>query len=143
MIEITSQPISVQSVIDNVKKNSQGSLVIFVGIVRDNSEGKQVRLLEYETYTKMAEKKLKEIATEMQNRWKTEAAIVHRIGRMEIGDIVVVIVVGSGHRQEAFQSCEFAINRIKETVPIWKKEYYVDGSSWVGHLPINLEPPSE
>ena len=137
MIEITSQPISVQSVIDRVKKNSQGALVTFIGTVRDNSEGKKVIYLEYETYARMAEKKLKEIVEEIQNQWQTDIAIVHRIGRMDVGDVVVVIVVGSGHRQEAFRGCEYAINRIKEIVPIWKKEFYEDGSSWVGHLPTN------
>jgi molybdopterin synthase catalytic subunit len=138
VIEITSQPISAQPVIDRVKNNSHGALVTFIGTVRDNSEGKKVTYLEYETYARMAEKKLKEIVAEIQNRWQTDIAIVHRIGRMEVGDIVIVIVVGSGHRQEAFRSCEFAINRIKEIVPIWKKEFYKDGSSWVGHLPTNV-----
>ena len=137
MIEITSQPISVQPVIDKVKKDSHGALVTFIGTVRDNSEGKKVTYLEYETYARMAEKKLKEIADEIQNRWQTDISIVHRVGRMELGDTVIVIVVGSGHRREAFQSCEYAINRIKEIVPIWKKEFYEDGSSWVGHLPTN------
>ena len=137
MIEITSQPISVQLVIDAVKKKSHGALVTFIGTVRDNSEGKRVLYLEYETYRQMAENKLEGIATAIYNRWNSDVAIVHRIGRIEVGDIAVVIVVGSGHRQEAFQSCQYAINRIKEIVPIWKKEFYEDGSSWVGHLPSN------
>jgi molybdopterin synthase catalytic subunit len=135
MIEITSSPISVQPVIDQVKKESHGALVSFIGTVRDNAEGKQVISLEYETYRKMAENKLNEIINYIQSKWFSDCSIVHRIGRVEVGDTVVIIVVGSGHRQEAFQACQYAIDRIKEIVPIWKKEYYTDGSSWIGHPP--------
>jgi len=135
MIEITSDPISVQPIIDQVKKNSHGCLVSFIGTVRDNAEGKRVINLEYETYRKMAESKLNEIINHIQSRWSCDCSIVHRIGRVEVGDTVVVIVVGAGHRQEAFPACQYAIDRIKEIVPIWKKEYYTDGSSWIGHPP--------
>jgi molybdopterin synthase catalytic subunit len=134
MIEITSKPVSVQSVIDKVRKNSQGAVVTFVGTVRDNSEGKAVLYLEYEAYTEMAEKKIKEITSEINDRWGIkDVGVVHRVGRIELGEIVVVIAVGSGHRSEAFEACKYAIDRIKEIVPIWKKEFYADGSKWVGH----------
>jgi molybdopterin synthase catalytic subunit len=134
MIEITSQPISVQTVIDNVRKNSHGAVVVFVGAVRDNSEGKAVLYLEYEAYTEMAEKKIREIGSEIYDRWGIkDIGVVHRVGRIEIGDTVVVIAVGSGHRSEAFEACKYAIDRLKEIVPIWKKEFYADGSKWIGH----------
>ena len=137
MIEITSKPISVQPIIDRVKKNNNGAIVTFIGTVRDNSEGKRVLYLEYEVYPEMAENKLKEICTEIRNRWLCDVDIVHRIGKLELGDIAVVIVIGSAHRLEAFQACQYAIDRIKAIVPIWKKEFYEDGSKWVGHLPTN------
>lgn len=135
MIEIKSQSITEQAVIDRVKKSTHGAIVTFVGIVRDNSEGKRVLYLEYETYGEMAKKKLEEIATEIQSRWGiSDVDIVHRVGRIELGETVVVIAVGSAHRLNAFQACQYAIDRLKEIVPIWKKEFYDDGSSaWIGH----------
>jgi molybdopterin synthase catalytic subunit len=136
MIELTNKPISAQTVIDKVKKNADGAVVTFVGTVRDNAEGKRVLYLEYEVYPEMAEKKLTEICTEIHNRWKiNDIGIVHRTGRLEIGEAAVVIAVGSAHRLEAFQACQYAIDRIKEIVPIWKKEFYEDSSSWIGHPP--------
>ena len=135
LIEITSQSITEQAVSDRVRKSTHGAIVTFVGIVRDNSEGKRVLYLEYETYGEMAKKKLEEITTEIQSRWGiSDIDIVHRVGRIELGETVVVIAVGSAHRLNAFQACQYAIDRLKEIVPIWKKEFYDDGSSaWIGH----------
>jgi molybdopterin synthase catalytic subunit len=134
MIEIVKEPISAQSIIDRVRKDSHGAVVAFVGIVRDNADGKRVLYLEYEAYPEMAEKKIQEICEEIQDRWKiSDIDVVHRVGKLEIGETVVVIAVGAGHRSEAFQACEYAIDRIKEVVPIWKKEFYENGSSWIGH----------
>jgi molybdopterin synthase catalytic subunit len=136
MIEITRQPISVQTVMDRVRSNADGAVVTFTGTVRDNAEGKRVLYLEYEVYPEMAEKKLNEICNETRTRWKiNEMGIIHRVGRLEVGDIAVVIAVGSAHRLEAFQACQYAIDRIKEIVPIWKKEFYANSSSWIGHPP--------
>jgi molybdopterin synthase catalytic subunit len=135
VIEITNKPIVTQTIIDRVRKSSHGAVVTFVGTVRDQSEGKRILYLEYEAYTEMAKKKLEEICIEIQNHWgSSDVDIVHRVGRIEVGDIVVVIVVGSSHRLEAFQSCQYAIDCIKEKVPIWKKEFYEGGTStWIGH----------
>jgi molybdopterin synthase catalytic subunit len=139
MIAITDKPISVQSVIDGVKQNADGAVVTFVGTVRDNAEGKRVLYLEYEVYLEMAEKKLNEICAEIHSRWQiNNIGIVHRIGRLDIGEAAVVIAVGSAHRLEAFQACQYAIDRIKEVVPIWKKEFYQDSSSWIGHPPHSI-----
>jgi molybdopterin synthase catalytic subunit len=136
MIDITNKPISVQLLVDTVKSNADGAIAIFVGTVRDNAEGKRVLYLEYEVYPEMAENKLNEICAEIHNRWKiNDIGIVHRIGRLEVGEVAVAIAVGSAHRLEAFQSCQYAIDRIKEIVPIWKKEFYEDSSSWIGHPP--------
>jgi molybdopterin synthase catalytic subunit len=137
MIDITNTPIFIQPVIDHVTQKHHGALVSFIGTVRDNAEGKRVLYLEYETYPDMARKKLEEICAEIGNRWHGDVDIVHRVGRIEVGDNAVIIVVGAAHRSEAFIACQYAIDRIKEIVPIWKKEYYEDGSSWIGHLPIN------
>jgi molybdopterin synthase catalytic subunit len=134
MIEITHETIKAQEVIDNVRTSTCGAVVTFIGIVRDNSEGKRVLYLEYDVYPAMAKKKLSEIVEEIQARWgSVNIAIVHRVGRLEIGDTAIVIAVGSAHRLEAFQACQYAIDRIKEIVPIWKKEFYEDGSAWIGH----------
>jgi len=137
MIEITNQPLLVQPIINNIKQKYHGALVSFIGTVRDNAEGKRVLYLEYEAYLDMAIKKLEEICREIQQRWHGDVDIVHRIGRIEVGDTAVIIVVGAAHREEAFAACQYAIDRIKEVVPIWKKEFYDDGSSWIGHLPVN------
>ena len=132
MIEVTQEPIQVQSVIARVTKSTGGAVVTFVGTVRNNSEGKQVLYLEYEAYPEMAKKKLQEIAAEIKGKWQLEeVAITHRLGRMEIGEISVVIAVSAAHRFPAFQACEYTINRIKEIVPIWKKEFYEEGSAWI------------
>ena len=132
MIEITNNVINTQSVIDKTLHDSCGAVVTFIGAVRNNSEGKKVLYLEYEAYSKMAQKKLEEIAAEAKKKWPVEeVAVTHRLGRMEIGDISVVIAVSSGHRAAAFQACQYTIDRIKEIVPIWKKEFYEDGSAWI------------
>jgi len=132
MIEITNRPIETQSVIDKVVKDSCGAVVTFIGTVRNNSEGKKVLYLEYEAYPEMAKKKLQEISNEAKKRWLLEeVAVTHRLGRMEIGEIAVVIAVSSGHRQPAFEACQYTIDRIKEIVPIWKKEFYEEGSAWI------------
>jgi molybdopterin synthase catalytic subunit len=134
VIEITHEAIEMQLVINKVKKSAYGAVATFIGTVRDNSEGKQVLYLEYETYPDMAKKKLTEIAIEIQARWDSiDVAIVHRVGRLEIGETAIVIAIGSAHRLEAFQACQYAIDRIKEIVPIWKKEFYEDSSAWIGH----------
>ena len=138
MIEITGKPLEIQPIIDHVKRKHHGALVSFTGTVRDNAEGKRVLYLEYETYQEMARKKLEEICLDIHNRWHGDVDIVHRTGRLEIGDIAVIIVVGAAHRSEAFTACQYAIDRIKEIVPIWKKEFYEDDSSWIGHLPHNF-----
>ena len=133
MIQITKDPILAQPLIDRASKNSE-AIVTFIGTVRNNADGKKVLYLEYEAFSEMAQKKLEEIAAEIRNRWKIcDIEIVHRIGRIEIGENVVVIAIGSVNRSEALQACQYAIDRIKEVVPIWKKEFYEDSSSWIGH----------
>jgi molybdopterin synthase catalytic subunit len=111
-----------------------GAIAIFLGVVRESSPtGKQVRHLEYEAFADMAVSEMDAIAAETDERWPgCSLAIEHRVGRLEIGEASVAIAVATPHRAAAFEACRFAIDRLKETVPIWKKEVFADGSQWVG-----------
>ena len=131
MFEIVDGPIDAETVNRAVYHREDGAVVTFQGIVRDHAEGRRVQYLEYEAYPEMAIDQMKAIALEIEEQWGiSRVAIVHRVGRLEIGDVAVVIAVGSAHRREAFEACHYAIDRIKETVPIWKKEFYDDGAEW-------------
>ncbi|MCL5076225.1 MAG: molybdenum cofactor biosynthesis protein MoaE [Chloroflexi bacterium] len=133
MFEITTEPLSVDPLIELVRKDADGAVVAFVGVVREVSKGKRVKYLEYDAYKEMAEAKLKQIGDEIQERWHLSGvAIRHRIGHMEIGETSVVIAVAAPHRREGLEACQYAIDRLKEIVPIWKKEVYEDGEVWVG-----------
>lgn len=132
LIQIAMRPISTGRVTQAVRKHEHGAVVTFTGTVRNTSRGKRVLYLEYETYQKMAEAKLRQVADEIRQRWQLhDVAMVHRVGRLEVGDVAVVIAVGAPHRKEAFAACQYAIDRIKAIVPIWKKEVFEDGEVWV------------
>ncbi len=132
-IELTDKPISPEAVTAKVLKDENGGVVTFLGTVRNGFEGKPVRFLEYEAYPEMALKKMEELAEEIRTKWGIDdVAITHRLGHLEIGEVAVVIAVASPHRKEAFEACEYAIDRLKEIVPIWKKEAFVGGERWVG-----------
>jgi molybdopterin synthase catalytic subunit len=135
IIRITRDPLDAQAVRaleEAVTTRGDGGVVTFQGVVRDNARGKPVRSLEYDAYVEMAEQQMAQIAAEVERRWSTSAvALVHRIGRLEIGECSVVVVVACPHRAEAFDACRYAIDILKSTVPIWKKEIYVDGEEWV------------
>ncbi len=110
-----------------------GGIVTFSGTVRDHARGKRVVALDYEAYQPVAEKMLSRIGDEARERWAIDSiAIVHRTGRLGVGEVSVVIAAAAAHRAEAFAACQYAIDRIKVIVPIWKKEFYEDGSQWVG-----------
>jgi molybdopterin converting factor subunit 1 len=116
-----------------VESRSAGAIVTFTGTVRDHARGRSVVALDYEAYPEAAEKMLAQIGDEIRERWGIErVAISHRTGYLTPGEASVVIAVASPHRGEAFAACAFAIERIKEIVPIWKKEHYTDGATWVG-----------
>jgi len=107
-------------------------MALFVGVVRDQNAGRPVLRLEYEAYEEMALSEMQAIDREARRRWPiTEIRIVHRLGRMEIGEASVAVAVASPHRDEAFEACRFAIDTLKKTVPIWKKEFYADGAVWL------------
>lgn len=131
---LTEDAIDVGAVEQEVRAPSHGAVVVFSGIVRETSPtGRPVRYLEYEAYAGMAEAEMERIASELEQRWAgCTVVMVHRLGRLQIGDASVAIAVATPHRVAAFEACRYAIDRLKETVPIWKKEVFLDGSQWVG-----------
>lgn len=137
MIELTNQPLDADRIARAVMRDSDGGLVVFSGVVRNNSEGRNVLYLEYEAYQEMALPKLQQVADEVAAQWPmAQVAMVHRLGRMEIGEASVVIAASAPHRPEAFAAARYAIDRLKEIVPIWKKEFFSDGEAWpAGAIP--------
>lgn len=132
MIEVLQGPIDSRAVIESVASPRAGAIVTFDGVVRDRARGKQVIHLYYETYPAMAVKEMRKIRDECLQRWPLQGlSIVHRVGRLEIGESSVFIAVASEHRSQAFEACRFAIDTLKTTVPIWKREHYLDGQVWV------------
>lgn len=130
---MTDRPLDADAVRAFVVRPAAGAIVMFEGVVRDHTGDREVSYLEYETYLEMARDKLVECAAEVMERWETiEIAIHHRWGRLEIGEKAVVIAVSSPHRPAAFAACAYTIDRLKEIVPIWKKEVSPDGDEWVG-----------
>ncbi len=133
MFEITDQPLSLEPVVNAVRRSSSGAIATFLGVVRERTRGRQVRYLEYEAYREMAIPKMRVIADEIRRKWEVdEIAMVHRIGHLQVGEASVVIAVSAPHRHQALAACAYAIDRLKETVPIWKKEVWTDGEEWVG-----------
>ncbi|MCM3550196.1 molybdopterin converting factor subunit 2 MoaE [Niallia circulans] len=133
MFQLTNKPIDVQQVINQVTDRNCGAIATFIGTVREFTNGKKTVRLEYIAYESMAEKMLKRIGAEINERWPgTNVAIVHRLGLLDISEAAVVIAVSSPHRQAAYEANAYAMERIKAMVPIWKKEIWEDGSSWIG-----------
>lgn len=134
MFKVTESPISLEEVTGAVVRPQAGAVVNFVGVVRNDSQGRQVSYLEYEAYPPMAEKKMEQIGGEIKERWPEvlDVAMVQRVGRLYIGDVAVVIAISAAHRDEGcFEACRYAIDRLKEIVPVWKKEIGPDGAEWV------------
>jgi molybdopterin synthase catalytic subunit len=125
VVEISDNPIHPERVIREVEREANGAVVTFVGTVRSPSQGKEVLYLEYEAFKEMGERKLRQIAQEISARWQlADVAICHRVGRLGVGETSLVIAVAAPHRQQAFEACQYAIDRLKQIVPIWKKEIY-------------------
>ena len=132
MVEITRDRIDAQKVARRLQRGEDGAVCVFEGIVRNNSKGKKTRYLEYEAYEPMALKKMEEISAFVRQGWDIDGVgIVHRVGRMEIGETSVAIIITSAHRKAAFDACHYAIDRLKKIVPIWKKEFFEDGEVWI------------
>lgn len=130
-VRIVREPISTQSELDRLKLGQDGAAVVFEGVVRDNTRGRRTLYLDYEAYEAMALKQMEALREEARSRFAVrEVTLVHRLGRLEIGETSVLIVVASAHRGPAFEACRWIIDTLKKTVPIWKKEYFEDGAVW-------------
>ena len=132
MIRITDKPISPELVVNEVKTDSSGCVLAYIGLIREQSGGKQVLSVEYKDTGGTAEDSLRQIASEAGEKWQVEnIAIIHRVGKLNVGDINLVVAVASAHRREAFATCQYIIDRFKEELPTHKTETYQDGSIWV------------
>ncbi len=136
LVEIQDTPLVPGEVIKNISSPRCGAIDVFIGTVRNHTKGKRVIRLDFEAYDKMAIKEMKKIIQQARSQWPVEhMAMVHRTGKLQIGDIAVIIAVSTPHRSASFAACQFAIDTLKETVPIWKKEIFEDGEVWVAAHP--------
>jgi len=132
MVEVTDKPISPELVVNKVKTDASGCVVTYIGLIRAHSQGKVVLSVEYEDVGGTAQRKLQQIADEAKQRWQLEnLAIAHRVGKLKVGDINLVVAVASAHREEGFAACQYVINQFKQNLPTQKRETYQDGSIWV------------
>ena len=143
--QVTSEPLDPQRLVEAVRRDESGALALFYGVARNHSEGRRVRALEYDAYPSMAEKKLREVAEEVRARWPiTGIGVLHRVGRLAIGETSLLVAVSAAHRREAFEACHYAVDRIKQIVPIWKKEIWEDGDgAWVAGHAVDAVQPAE
>jgi molybdopterin synthase catalytic subunit len=145
MVRLVRGPIDVGALL--AAGRPDGAVALFVGVVRDHHQGRAVRHLEYEAYEEMALPLMEELEADTRRRWPvSDVRIVHRLGRLEIGEASVAVAVASAHRAEAFAACRHAIDTLKKTVPIWKKEFYEDGAVWLddpgrGAHPVAADGP--
>ena len=136
LVLISEREINPTEVTNLVKSKSSGAINVFIGTVRNSTKNREVVRLEFEAYEAMAIKEINKIVEQVKQRWQINGiAIHHRVGSLEIGDIPVVIAVSTPHRQQGFEACQFAIDTLKMTVPIWKKEIFADGEEWVSAHP--------
>jgi molybdopterin synthase catalytic subunit len=132
MFRLVREPISLELLRNSLLQPEDGAAAIFEGVVRNHARGKKVRYLEYHAYESMALRKLEEVGERAKKEFAIrDIGIIHRLGRLEHGECSVAIVVTAAHRGPAFEACRFAIDTLKKTVPIWKKEYYEDGGVWI------------
>jgi MoaE-MoaD fusion protein len=137
---ITREPIDAAGVVANIKRGEDGAAVVFEGIVRNQTRGRKTLYLDYEAYEEMACKEMETLAAKALTQFAVrDVALVHRLGRLEIGETSVLIVVSSAHRAAGFEACRWLIDTLKRTVPIWKKEYFEDGSVWADGEPFPPE----
>lgn len=142
LFNVTDEPIELQELVDKVTRREAGAVTTFIGTVREWTKGKKTVYLEYQAYKPMAIKMLQTIGDEIQAKWpNTIVAITHRVGRLDISDIAVIIAVSSPHRKASYEANEYAIERIKQIVPIWKKEHWEDGETWIGDQLENVPYP--
>jgi molybdopterin synthase catalytic subunit len=137
---IVRSAIDTAAVLEGIKQSSDGAAVVFEGVARDNTRGRRTLYLDYEAYEEMALKQLEGLAERALAQFQVrDVALVHRLGRLEIGETSVLIIVASAHRAAAFEACRWLIDTLKRTVPIWKKEYFEDGAVWADGEPFPAE----
>jgi molybdopterin synthase catalytic subunit len=133
LFQVRTEPLDVNECVRAVAHPAAGGIDVFIGTVRDHNQGQEVTLLEYEAYVGMAEKEMQRIAVEISERIPgVRLSVLHRVGRLTVGDIAVVCAASAAHRDEAFRACRLLIDEIKARVPIWKREHDARGASWVG-----------
>jgi molybdopterin synthase catalytic subunit len=136
MIEITDKQIEIQRIIDAAFSDKAGAVNTFIGTVRNQTKDKKVSRLEYEAYEPMAISEIKKIIEQANDKWAiTGYAVSHRIGTLYPGDVAVVVAISTPHRKASFEACQYIIDSLKETVPIWKREFFEDGDQWVSSHP--------
>ncbi len=136
MTEITNKPIDVPVIIRAAESGEAGALNVFIGTVRSKTSGKNVVRLEYEAYEPMAKKEIEKIVQLATTKWGVKNwAVSHRVGTLVVGEVAVVVAISTAHRKESFEACQFIIDNLKQTVPIWKKEIFEDGEEWVSAHP--------
>ncbi|MBI1745832.1 MAG: molybdenum cofactor biosynthesis protein MoaE [Acidobacteria bacterium] len=132
MVALVNERIDREALVCCLRQDSDGAIVTFDGVTRNHSRGKAVLYLVYEAYESMALKQMYELRDQARQRWPiTDMALIHRLGRLEIGESSVFVAVTSPHRRAAFEACQFGIDTLKRDVPIWKKEFYADGEAWI------------
>ena len=140
LIEIVETPIAVDAIVAGIKAGGDGAVCVFDGIVRDNTRGRQTLYLDYDSYREMALEQMRRLGAEAVERFGVrDVALVHRLGRLAVGETSVLIVAASAHRAAAFDACRWLIDTLKKTVPIWKKETFADGAVWADGEPFPVE----
>lgn len=139
---IVRERIDTQGIVEKLKRGEDGALVVFEGVVRNQTRGRKTLYLEYEAYEEMALQQMESLAEQAMQRFQIrDVVLVHRLGRLEIGETSVLIAVASAHRAAAFEACRWLIDTLKQTVPIWKKEFFEDGAVWAAGEPFPAEIP--
>ena len=139
---IVRERIDMQAALERIKRPEDGAAIVFEGVVRNNTRGRQTLYLDYEAYEEMALRQMEELAVQALGQFQVrDVVIVHRLGRLEIGETSVLIAVASGHRGPAYEASRWLIDTLKKKVPIWKKEYFVDGAVWADGEPFPAEIP--
>ena len=132
VVRVGPEPLDEAALTRSLRLDSSGAIASFVGVVRDDQDGRRVHHLVYEAYPPMAEREMRAIAAEIHRRWNvSRIGLVHRTGRLEVGEASVIVAVSAPHRKDALEACAFGIERIKKAVPIWKKEYRDESEEWV------------
>jgi molybdopterin synthase catalytic subunit len=135
-IEIHTEPLNIQACIDWIMSPQSGGIDVFIGTVRDATKGRPVMRLEFEAYNQMAINEMHKIAKQTYGKWPVQKVLIHhRTGVLQVGEVPVIIAVSAAHRDAAFEACRYIIDTLKQTVPIWKKEFFEDGEVWVAAHP--------